>query len=81
MQFLGGVSVSGDVVPGGKALCRRLGFSDTVTEVYPTSTEFGGSSNAITPYDAYERLRACGIPELRREEVESVNRNKEEVLI
>ncbi len=67
--------MSGDVVPGGKALCQRLGFSN-VDELCPKSTKQGDS---LAPYDAYEKLRAYGVSELRREEVQNVKSDQEEV--
>ncbi len=67
--------MSGDVVPGGKALCQRLGFSN-VDELCPKSTKQDGS---VAPYNAYEKLRAYGVPELRREEVQNVKSDQEEV--
>ncbi len=79
--FLGGVSVSGDVLPGGTALCQRLGFSDADEVPCHKSTKLGGDGAAAVPDNAYEKLRACGVPELRREEVQNVKSDQEEVII
>ncbi len=76
LPFSGGVSVSGDVVTGGKALCQRLTLSN-VDELCLKSTK--QSDSVAAPCDAYDKLRACGVPELRREEVQNVQHDEEEV--
>ncbi len=49
-----------------------LGFSD--------NDEVPAAASAV-PDNAYEKLRACGVPELRREEIQNVKSDQEEVMI